>query len=272
MSYLNKFHHQIIGSNHHPKLIFLHGLMGSGNNWRRITAKFESTFQILTYDQRGHGRSFHPEAGYTSQDYSEDLYQILKELGWNKVILVGHSMGGRNAIEFAAEHSDMVTQLVVEDIGVTPNKASVQKIEELLNSVPTPFGSKREAREFFQNDFVGLHPNNPQAQAISVFLYSNIIESKEGRADWRFFKEGVLESARQGPQEKRWAQWESLKMPLLLVRGAQSTDLSEAEYLEMLSRNPQAKGVVVENSGHWVHFDQPLEFIALIEKFILKSR
>jgi len=85
MSYLDNFNFQLVGKELGPKLVFLHGLMGSGANWRKIVKEFSDQFQVLTFDQRGHGRSFQPENAYSPKDYSEDLLKILKELGWDKI-------------------------------------------------------------------------------------------------------------------------------------------------------------------------------------------
>ena len=93
MSYLNNFNYQILGQKANPKLVFLHGLMGFGSNWRTMARHFEERYEILLYDQRGHGRSFQP-AEYRLDDYADDLDKITAELGWTSFILVGHSLGG----------------------------------------------------------------------------------------------------------------------------------------------------------------------------------
>src|SRR5690606_32763910 len=108
---------------------------------------------ILTYDQRGHGRSFKPESGYSPEDYANDLEKILNELGWERIHLVGHSMGGRNALSFASRFPQRVISLVIEDISPESNPGDVARYEKLLNRVPTPFQSKKDAKDFLLNDF-----------------------------------------------------------------------------------------------------------------------
>lgn len=92
MSFLKQFNFDIRGPEDGPKLVFLHGLMGSWTNWRRIFADFETSYRILSFDQRGHGKSLRPDDGYAPEDFAGDLVTILKELGWQTVRLVGHSM------------------------------------------------------------------------------------------------------------------------------------------------------------------------------------
>src|SRR6185312_7791676 len=156
MSFLDNFHHQITGNPQGHKLVFLHGVMGSANNWQRIAKAFTSEFHILTFDQRGHGRSFHPASGYSPRDFAQDLKLILEELGWSATTLVGHSMGGRNALEFATHFSQRVKALVSEDIGPDAKHEAIERIARLLELVPTPFASRAEANDFVEYQYPEL--------------------------------------------------------------------------------------------------------------------
>ncbi|MCB0392928.1 MAG: alpha/beta hydrolase [Bdellovibrionales bacterium] len=260
MGYLDNFFHQVIGEDNLPKLVFLHGLLGAGANWRRITPAFQESHQILLFDQRGHGRSFQPESGYSPESYSDDLEKILDELGWEKIQLVGHSMGGRNAMHFASQNASRVTKLVIEDIGPDGNREGSLRVERLVQSVPTPFDDKETARNFFREKF--------EDQALGQYLYSNIVQSPNGKFDWRFSKKGVLESLDRGRAKDRWPELESLKMPTLVVRGEFSNDLSRDVFEEMIRRNRNVTGIEIPNAGHWVHFDKPDEFIEALKSFL----
>lgn len=251
--------------------MFLHGLMGSANNWRRVTPEFEADFHILLYDQRGHGRSFQPEQGYRPLDYAQDLHQILDELKWKRTALVGHSMGGRNALEFASHFSQRVTALVLEDIGPDTNAAAATRIERLLNEVPTPFSSREEARRFFAQEYPNRIRWYPQAEVVSRFLHSNLETKDDGRVDWRFAKSAVLQSLTEGRREDRWEALAHLKMPCLFIRGEHSQDLSPSIFARMLQVQPQAQGVEVPGAGHWVHFDQPESFVQAVKRFFAST-
>lgn len=260
MDFLNQFHYQIYGDSSSPKLVFLHGLMGFGANWRKIVSGLENRFNILTFDQRGHGRSLKPKDGYAPEDYADDLVKILDNLGWQKIYLVGHSMGGRNALNFAVRFPQRVISLVIEDISPESKLSDVERYEKLLGRVPTPFKNKKEAKDFLLNEF-----GDP---VLGNYFYSNLVENDEGLVDWRFSKHGILESVRMGRKVDRWDEWRSLKMPVLLVRGERSEDLTQSTFEKMLRENPNAKGVVIQNAGHWVHFDQPEEFIQNLDAFL----
>lgn len=269
VSHLQNFHTQLLGNPQGPKLVFLHGLMGSGANWRKITPAFEREFQILLLDQRGHGRSFHPPQGYAPEDYAQDLALILDELGWGDqaIHLVGHSMGGRNALVFANRFPRRVNKLVIEDIGPDANLESARRIEGYLDMIPTPFPDKRAAKHFFAETFPQLVGGGAQARVLAEYFYANLRSGAEGKADWRFSPVGVRASVREGRARERWELLATLAVPTLVIRGSQSTDLSREVFDRMLQANPKIRGAQIEGAGHWVHFDQPQAFIALLQAF-----
>lgn len=264
MSYINHFNHQILGTGNRRKMVFLHGLMGFASNWKPIANNFINEYEVLIYDQRGHGRSFQPEEGYSTVDYAQDLDKILKELGWEKVILIGHSMGGRVAVEFATQFPESIDRLVIVDIGPESDQASMQAVEEKLHFVPTPFASREQARDFFDGPFLQKFPN----EMVKKFFYANLHKNERGDLDWKFSREGVLETLRLARTGEQWAQFEELAVPCLLMRGQSSKDLPLVLYEAVLARNTRIEGVVVEGAGHWVHVDQPKEVIEIIAGFI----
>lgn len=247
--------------------MFLHGLMGSGMNWRPVAKAFDPEFHILTFDQRGHGRSFQPPSGYAPRDYAEDLKRILDELGWSDIGLVGHSMGGRNALEFALHFSQRVKGLVIEDIGPEASSEAMTRIQEMIDLVPVPFKSREEARDFFANDYAKLIAWSSQAPTVARFFHSNIAEMPNGEFDWRFSKTGIKETMAAGRNEDRWDALRNLKMPVLIVRGEHSTDLPRPVFERMKQVLPNAQAIEIANAGHWVHFDQPEAFIQALKTF-----
>jgi pimeloyl-ACP methyl ester carboxylesterase len=269
MSYLKNFHYQIVGNSNGQPLVFLHGLMGYSQNWRKISLAFEDSHNILLLDQRGHGKSFKPENGYAPEDYADDLLKIIDELGWQAIDLVGHSMGGRNAMNFAHRYSDRVRKLVIEDIGPNADFSAVERIKALLAIVPTPFLTKEKARIFLTGEFVEKARGYPQPQALGQYFYANMEVKGDGSVDWRFSKGAIIKSLEAGRSRDRWEEIENLKMPCLLVRGETSADLGRSTFDEILRRNPRIMGVEIANAGHWVHFDQSEMFINSLKDFLL---
>jgi esterase len=269
MSYLANFHSQITGPESAPKLVFLHGVMGFSANWRRIIKAFENDYQVLVYDQRGHGRSFQPAIGYGAEDYAEDLEKILDELGWEKVHLVGHSMGGRTALHFASQYPERVTRLVIEDIGPSMYPTGASLVIRLLDAIPVPFANKREAKNWFDTRFFELFQDQRQTrlEGLAAYLYANLTENDKKEAVWRFYEPGIRESIDQGRASERWDEVETLSVPTLVVRGEYSNDLPLEVYERMLSSNPMIEGIQIKGAGHWVHSDQPDVFIDALRRF-----
>lgn len=249
------------------KFIFLHGLMGFGLNWRKIATSLRPQDLALVFDQRGHGKSMKPATGYAPSDYADDVELIVSELGWNQFILVGHSMGGRNALCYASRFPERLTHLVIEDIGPEGRSAAIEFYRQMLASIPTPFASKLAAKEFFMNEFLkldqGSHP-----RTLGQYLYANIMENPDGTADWRFSAEAILASVQQGRVRPQWEEFKSLEMPTLVIRGENSTELSRDVFDEMLDLNPRVRGIEISNAGHWVHSDQPAQFVRALLDFV----
>lgn len=268
MEKLAQFHSQLYGPEDGRRWVFLHGLMGFSANWRKIIKGLEATERCLTYDQRGHGRSIKPAAGYAPENYADDLLEILNELGWEKIVLVGHSMGARNAMNFAFRFPERVEKLVLEDIGPEGNPQQLEYYQYLLGLVPTPFANRAEAKDFFTHKFAEVAKTRDRADVLGAYFYANMEDKPDGQVSWRFFKEGILESVRAGRDRDRWDELRQLKMPVLLIRGRESQELSPEVYARMLGANKMIKGVELGPSGHWVHADQPQAFIEALKDFV----
>lgn len=265
MEDIKNFNYVIMGSGN-KKLVFLHGLMGYGSNWRTLAKQFEKEYQILLLDQRGHGKSIHPPTGYAPEDYADDLKLILEHLQWEKIFLVGHSMGGRNALNFSYRFPGYVEKLVILDIGPESDPAGEKSIRDLINLVPVPFANKEAAREFFQNNFSSLYKGPENPRTLGLFLYSNL-EDVGGKMNWKFYLPGILESVKLGRVSDRWSEVKALAMPTLVIRGEKSKDLSPKIFSQMIECNPNIQGKEVLGAGHWVHADKPNEVAAILREF-----
>lgn len=266
MSILDDINYIMTGPQNGRRWVFVHGLMGFLNNWQKITNDLSETECCLRYDQRGHGKSFKPETGYSPEDYAQDLKDLTDALGWDRFILVGHSMGGRNVVAFASMFPEKVEKLIVEDIGPESNSSSSDYYQKLLDAVPTPFETREAAVSFFKNEFASKVATREPHSVLGGFLYANL-EDKGGSWDWKFSKTGILETVRVGRLMDRWNQIESLKMPTLWIRGGNSRELRPEIYQKILESNPMIQGVEIAGAGHWIHSEKPLEFSQAIKNF-----
>ena len=255
-----------------PKLVLLHGVMGYALNWRRVAKVFEDRFEVLAYDSRGHGRSVHADLAlvpnaYTPEYLAEDLRKILDDLGWNKISLIGHSMGGRVAYTFAAAHADRVERLVIEDIGPNMSPLNSSTVSRVLATVPVPFENKRSAKTWFNTEFPTQFKDLSNAAALGAWLYANITEDEQARAIWRFDAEGVKAAVVAGHTVERWDTIRNVKCPTLLIRGQLSKDLPREVFDRMLRENKVFQGVEIEGAGHWIHSEQADAFNQAVNAF-----
>ncbi len=253
--------------------------MGYAANWRRVARHFEDRYRVLVYDSRGHGRSTHADqigncghsGAYTTEALAEDLKRILDDLGWQKVNLLGHSMGGRVVYTFAAAYPDRVDKLIIVDIGPDISPTSASTALRILDSVPMPFSSKKEAKAWFESEFLKVFADVPNAPALAAWLYANISDRPDGTAAWRFDEVGIREAVASGGERERWDEVRSLKGPTLVIRGEFSKDLRRDVFERMLRENSKIEGVEIPGAGHWVHSEAFEPFVAAIEAFLAKD-
>ncbi len=257
----------------------MHGLMAFAANWRKIANKLAPQYQCLIYDQRGHGSSLktaaNADSGYSLEVLAEDLDKITTELGWNRFHLVGHSMGASVAMVFAHKYPEKVKTLSLEDMGasVAPDSSANKHFENMLNSVPTPFNSKAAVKYFFDHEFLqrftpSENTKGENPKVLVSFLQANIKEKAAGVFDWRFSKQAIIEIAKASRKNDRWLELSSFKMPVLLLRGENSTTLSAAEFEKMQQINPQISGVEIKGAAHWLHYEKHQEFTQVLSEFI----
>ncbi len=271
MSYLQNFKYEVFGSDSSPKIVFLHGLLGAGSNWRPIVRDLEADFQILTYDQRGHGQSFQPDMGYAPEDYALDLKLILDELGWQKIHLVGHSMGGRSALRFAFKWPKYLKSLCIEDIGPDGKFDEMQKTQDMIQSVPVPFASRKEAKAYFEGAFLKERAYLSNPKIMADFLFANLKSDDSGQLNWKFSLKGAIESLEKGHKNARWEEIAALEVPTLFMRGESSTHLDQQSFEKILATNPKIQGVVIQGSGHWIHHERKEAFVAELLAFLQRN-
>lgn len=266
MSILQKIYHQEKGPEEGPRIVFIHGLMGYAANWSKVISLIPFA-RCLTYDQRGHGRSFHADLMYSPHDYAQDLKDLVDALGWKKFVLVGHSMGGRNALVFAHTYPSYVSRLLIEDIGPESVEGAYKYYEDLLGVVPVPFSDRAMAKKFFENEFSQKAHVRENVGLIGQFLYSNLRDLENGQVTWRFDQKGIIDTVKQGRQNDYWKMLQELQCPTLIIRGERSPELTQPTYEKMLRQNPKIQGAIIPNAGHWVHVEQTQLFTDKLKEF-----
>jgi pimeloyl-ACP methyl ester carboxylesterase len=248
-----------------PPVVMLHGLRSYAHTWEPVAQALLPHWRVIALDQRGRGGSdWDAQRRYHTASYVADLEALVDALGLARFVLVGHSMGGTNAIVYAAGHPERVSGLVIEDMGPGASMASggTDRIKRELKATPASFTDWTEARSFWRRQ----RPHISEEALQSRLLYS-LKAGEGGRIVWRHDAEGIAEARLNATPEQLvdlWPAVDALRMPTLLTRGGESDFLSEATATEMVQRNPLIQQVAVPGASHYVHDDQLNRFNAAL--------
>ena len=261
---INIFYRESV-SNGTPMLC-LHGKYGRGETWHELMSRYGERFRVIAPDQRGHGLSDKPVARYSGEDFAADAHDLLYALKTTPAIVVGHSIGARNAAYLAALYPQWVKALVIldakaegpQDLPIVPPD-EIPTLDSLVGSWPTPYPSYQAALDDLSKRF-------PRETNIRYFLDS-LVESVDGY-DFLFSQHALsaIDACYRG--------WHHLlpriKCPVLLVRAEESWYLTKEESAAMLTSLPGASFLEVKGSDHMVYTDNPEQFYPVFEEFVTR--
>ncbi len=256
------------GTPGNPAVLLLHGLRSYGATWDALARELAADHWVLALDFRGRDRSeWDPERRYHTETYVADVEEWVAQLGLRRFSLVGHSMGGTVGYVYAARHPEQVTRLVVEDIGPGSSSSTegADRIRREMTSTPESFPDLEAARDFWSRTRQGM----PQAAIDSRVRHT--LDEVDGRWVWRLDMAGIAEARLAGDPARGldlWACVESLRCPTLVVRGAESDFLAPETCAEMARRQPRLQWGTVSSAGHYVHDDNPEEYIGMVSRFL----
>jgi len=243
-----------------PGLLFLHG--GSAHcHWFDATAPlFADRFHVVALDQRGHGESQWPDPpAYSTQDFCEDLLGVLAALGWEQMVLVGHSMGGHNAMAFAAWHPNRVRALVIADSrpSIPAERLSVMQARG-YRPLRTYDGPESAVARF------RLLPRETVAdpELLRHLADAGIVRRGER---WVYRFDPACNGTRQ-PVDA-WPLLSRITAPTLVVRGEWSPILPRGMAGEMVKRISGARLEEVSGTYHHLMLDRPAAFVSVLDRF-----
>jgi pimeloyl-ACP methyl ester carboxylesterase len=239
-------------------LIILHGLFGSLDNWMSLAKQWADHFRVWLIDQRNHGKSPHSDE-FSYLHMAKDLEHFIEQNEIEEPIILGHSMGGKTAMEFAVRFPQKVKKLIVVDIAPVKYKVHHYTIIEALNSIdPAGLSSRNEADE-------QLSKRIPEF-GIRQFLLKNLERNSQGAYQWKF-NLAVLE--REIVPISEWAISEgSYEGPTLFVKGENSEYIQSHYAAAILEKFPNYELEEIQDAGHWVHAEQAKTFFARLSGFM----
>lgn len=249
-------HYQLSGSG--PAVVLIHGLFGSFENLGTIARALSDDFQIINIDVRNHGRSTHSD----EMNYSllaADLAETLTHLQLTPFAIIGHSMGGKIAMEYALRYPDTVTRLVLADIAPVSYHARHNSIFAGLNSVDLPHLTSRGEAD------TQLAQHIDEA-GVRQFLLKSLDKNEQGFR-WRF---NLAALAANYPALIGAPVTEGQFMgPTLFIKGGDSDYILPEHRPLIMQHFPNAQAKVIQGTGHWLHAEKPAAFNKLVRDFLL---
>ena len=243
-------------------LVILHGVFGSGENWLTVSKQFSPYYQVFMVDQRNHGRSPHTE-DFSYDLMVEDLLHFANRQGFSTFDLIGHSMGGKVAMKFAAAQGQRLAHLVVVDIAPRFYKPHHHEIMAGLKAVDLLHCTSRKEAEEAMVPFIPLAD-------VRQFLLKNLYRTEDGKFAWRIHL-AVLEKAIEfigeplDPSVK-------IDIPTLFLRGANSAYIQDEDAVQIANQFTNSKIITIPNAGHWIQAEQPLAFAEAVLPFLANSK
>ena len=243
-------------------LLLLHGFTGHARSWDNFARPMARHFRVVVLDQRGHGDSAWTD-DYGGEAMVADVDAFVRQLGLRRFVLLGLSMGGSNALNYAGKHPEEVERLIVVDIGPEMDTAGVVRIQAGVTANDI-FETKEEAFERAR----AANPR-PPAEHQRFRIYHNLMPTPDGKWTWKYDK--ALRSGQPRHRidpEQSWANWRGIRCPTLLIRGELSDILSVDVADRMVREHRSCELVTVMGSGHPIPLDKPEEFEAVVGKWL----
>lgn len=258
-----ELHYRISGEGR--PLILLHGLFGSLDNLGVIARGLEGDWQVHALDQRNHGKSPHTD-GMTYPQMADDVLAYMDAQGIEKAMVLGHSMGGKVAMQLALKAPDRIAGIIVADIAPVAYQPRHDHVLEGLKAVKTGKITSRQEADRALSEYV-------EEAGVRQFLLKNLAPlsaaeraGSAARYRWRLNLAAIdrsyphLSAAPEGdgPYDG----------PVLFLKGAESAYI-QSKHRDTITRLfPKADLRVIEGTGHWLHAEKPDTFVALCRRFL----
>jgi esterase len=242
-------------------LIILHGLFGTLENWGNQIKTLSENHKVIAVDLRNHGRSFHSnEMNYHLM--AEDIKALLSHLKLEKAHIIGHSMGGKVAMQLALNAPDLIDKLIIVDIAPVEYTPHHNDVFKGLFSVDLPsLNSRGDADKQLSEHIPEL--------SVRAFLLKNLYRTDEKLFAWRMNLEAIhsqyknISAAPTGTPFDR---------SMLFIKGEKSDYMIPAYRDAVINSFPKASYTIIKQAGHWPHAEKPKEFTDIVVNFLTKTK
>lgn len=250
-------HFESYGRGQGTPLVILHGLFGSLDNWHTISRRLSERCEVLALDQRNHGQSAHsPEMNYPIM--AADVAEFIRARRLKRANVLGHSMGGKTAMELALAHPELVEKLIVVDIApraYSPHHGEI--FRGLLGLNLADYQTRAQVGE-------ALEPAIPD-KTVRQFLLKNVTRDEHGSFRWKLNLKDIC--ANYGRLSEALAE-RVFDGPALVIRGGASRYIREEDTALIRRYFPNVEMRTLPAAGHWVHAEAPEAFLELVTEFL----
>jgi len=247
-------------SGHGTPLIILHGLFGSSDNWFTLAKTFSQNYKVYLVDQRNHGQSPHTEE-FNYRYLTEDIENFLSVNKIKNPFVIGHSMGGKAAMNVAVKNPDLISKLVVVDIVPKTYPVHHDHILDGLEAIDLPTLTSRTEADQTLSQFI------PEPD-VRQFLLKNLTRKTDGGFEWKINLKSIdhhIEEIGEGMQYPG-----KFERPTLFIKGAKSNYYADGdeELIRTIFTNSSFSTL---DTGHWVQAEKPVEFTNTVMEFLSKK-
>jgi esterase len=255
-----QIHLRRLGKPGRTPLLIVHGLSYFSWDWLEVAQALGVEREVIAMDMRGFGDSdWSPAQDYRVSAMAQDILAVLDHAGWKRVLLVGHSMGGRSTTYVAAKHPERVAGLVLADYTPENAPAGTQRTTEIVGNTPDAFASIEAAMQYF---------GKSERARFEQYL-------KKTDKGWSvkrdpFFRDQFKRILEGGERPKlavdMWQLIGEVRCPILSLRGARSDMYAPETARKMQAANPRLRVVEVD-AGHNIAGENPQGFLAALKKW-----
>ena len=246
-------------------LVILHGLFGTLDNWQTIARQLADDFTVYIVDLPNHGRSPHTKGEFDYSEMSDAVAEFLTKNWIHETRLIGHSMGGKLAMQLALHQPDLIKKLAVIDIAPKQYQGGHGNIFKALFALDlTTLNDRKEAEKFLTE-----HLPEEGAGTIQFLLknLSRLADTEGGGFEWKMNLD-VLYANYPRILDKLEGDTPFIK-PTLFIRGGNSNYIKDSDFDLISKLFPNSAIQTIEGAGHWVHAEKPKELLNVLKKFMI---
>jgi pimeloyl-ACP methyl ester carboxylesterase len=233
--------------------IILHGLFGLSDNWVSIAKVLAQNYRVIIPDLRNHGQSPHsPVFNYDAM--TSDILELMDELGLEQAVILGHSMGGKVAMQFALQNPELTERLIVVDMSMRRFDGRQLHSDIIQAMMSIDFNTIESRIDVNRQLATTIHD-----ERVRLFILKNLYRKTRYQLDWRLNLSDInqnIDYIFDGISSNT-----QYNGPALFIKGEKSDYILDSDIPKILQCFPKAIFQTVSGAGHWVQADNPVGFL-----------